>query len=349
MEASFNALRRARLLKDDAILRCHVGPFDISAVRSTHLARNAAVRWHWDDHATTATRPQRRRWAASSNASLLVSSYLSGEERIRARMSYGAEYVALTEAMATGEIRGSLDECPSAAKHDLMTLTVDKILYGSNHAFSSSVESSLPGTLPDADARDVTLEGDTQKVWQQYLNMSEQGRSSRMLLLHRDNDPAEWSGGLMVKSMGRKGSSRVNDEDKDKEEDEDDELVKAFSDWWDESVTIETAGSTFMSQSSEVGLEGALEHFLSDSPLSSSSGSIVKMENVRAKSCDFHCRCTRDQFLRKVSMLPVPEILEILHEMRSSTEKNGTLDLTCHHCNEHHPMSCEDLESMLSS
>ena len=165
MDRGFNALRHARLLKDDAILRCRVGPFDISAVRSTHLARNAASRWHWDDDTTTTTRPQRRRWAASSNASLLVSSYLSGEERIRTRMSYGAEYIALTEAMATGEIRGSLDECPSTAKRDLMTLTVDKILYGSNHAFSSSVESPLPGSLPGADARDVTLEGDTQRVW----------------------------------------------------------------------------------------------------------------------------------------------------------------------------------------
>lgn len=261
-------------------------------------------------------------------------------------MSYGAEYVAVTEAMANGEIRGSLDECSPTAKRDWTTLTVDRILYGATRPFSSSVESPLPGM----DVVKVTPEENTQRVWQQYLDMSEQGKSSRLLLLH--DSKKEWSGGLMVKSMGRKGSStatatndasdgEAGNDGEAENDDDDDDLIMEFSDWWDQSATSE--GGTFMSESSSLGLDGALEHFLSDSPLASSLNGSIVMENARAKSCDFHCRCTREQFLTKVSSLPVPEILEILNGIE------GTLDLTCHHCNKTHQMSCDDLESMLSS
>ena len=45
---------------------------------------------------------------------LLLASFLTGEERVRARMTMGHQYMGVTEAMGVGEVRGSLDATPES-------------------------------------------------------------------------------------------------------------------------------------------------------------------------------------------------------------------------------------------
>ena len=135
MKKTFDSLRTARLLKDDTLLRCSLGPFEISAIRTTLLQQQAALRWGWN-----AT--DKLRWSSSANANLLLASFLSGEERIRARMCMGKEYTAVTEAMALGEVRGSLDGGAQGGEDGRVLLTVDRVLYGQSELFTSSVKTS---------------------------------------------------------------------------------------------------------------------------------------------------------------------------------------------------------------
>ena len=72
-------LRRRRLLEDDVVFRCSVGPFAVAAVRSTHAVESARGRWAWDAS-------KARFWGAHATATALAASFLSGEERVRARL-----------------------------------------------------------------------------------------------------------------------------------------------------------------------------------------------------------------------------------------------------------------------
>ena len=347
MKKTFDSLRTARLLKDDTLLRCSLGPFEISAIRTTLLQQQAALRWGWN-----AT--DKLRWSSSANANLLLASFLSGEERIRARMCMGKEYTAVTEAMALGEVRGSLDGGAQGGEDGRVLLTVDRILYGQSELFTSSVKTSYN--------EEIGLTARTQSAFQQYLDTSEQGKCARLLLVDRE----DWSGGIMIRSLGSKGSSRrskafdgdSNDDDDD--DDDDDDTINAFSEWWDDNLSANSSGSNdivdaIVSESSNVGLQGAIELALSSSPLSltssllpspSSIGTSLILENVRMKSCDFYCRCTKEQFMSKVGTLPVKDLVELLGDLQSQGD-DATLDLTCHHCNEKHPLTLADLEAML--
>ena len=69
-----------RLLEDDVVFRCTVGPFAVAAVRATRAVENARGRWAWDAS-------QARFWGAHAAATTLAASFLSGEERVRARLA----------------------------------------------------------------------------------------------------------------------------------------------------------------------------------------------------------------------------------------------------------------------
>ena len=105
--------RQRRIVEDDMIVRCTLGPVSVSAVRATHAVKQAQDRWGWDVE-------QARLWGSHAAATLLAASFLSGEERVRARLSLQPSTssvmkdaceqntIASTEALALGEIRGRL-------------------------------------------------------------------------------------------------------------------------------------------------------------------------------------------------------------------------------------------------
>ena len=354
--AAFSALRQARLLKDDTLLRCNVGPFQIAAVRSTNLQYVASSRWKWPEN------EHRRAWSACSNANLLIASFLSGEERVRARMTMGDKYIGATEAIALGEVRGSFElgvGAATAAPHvgnddtSAIQLTVERILYGAAQPFSSSVTVPLSSALHDVQR--------TQLAYQEYLDLSVQEQCSRILLFtgterndgeekeKEGEEHKEWSGGLMVSSLGHYGMNAELDDTVLVDAKEKD-TIDEFSEWWDKEFVIGTtsssstpAGSSFMELSSQVGVVGALETMLSSSPLAS-----FELKDVRVRSCDYYCRCTTDQFRKQMKMLPVSELVSIMNDMNSS-DGSEPLDLICHHCNEKHPLTYNDLELLLTS
>ena len=342
---AFAALRQARLLKDDTVLRCNIGPFNISAVRTTNVQRNAGKRWHW-------SKEQISNWSHCSTATLLLASFLTGEERVRARMMMGHHYMGVTEAMSVGEVRGSFDATPEAlALNKEVQLTIDKILYGATQPFTSSIAIPM--------SSDKNNRQHTQLAYQEYLNKSEQGQCSRLVLLdgaemathHHEKTLAtedttsgnEWSGGIMISSLGHVGMSKENGMASANVEKE---VIGAFGEWWDEEQQQKATlfGSDFITMSSQVGMVDALQNMLSTSPLGS-----YDMNEVRVRSCDFHCRCAKEQFLAKINMLPVSDIVSIMNDMSDGGDGEASLDLMCHHCNQKHPMLYEDLEAMLSS
>lgn len=334
--AAFAALRKARLLKDDTILRCNIGPFNVSAIRSTHLQHKAQTKWDWNNLET-------KRWSACSNANLLIASFLSGEERIRARMTMGNQYTGVTEAIAVGEVRGSLEEALPNLKENVQ-LTVERILYGANQPFASTVTLPIRSQMNEIE--------NTQLVYQEYLNKSDQGQCSRILLIDRkevkDGNTEEekskcWSGGIIVQSMGHYGMKSIASDGDSHEKEK--EVIAAFSEWWDyeqekDHTSTSFFGSNFMEMSSEVGVASALQNMLSSSPLG-----LYEMNDVRVRSCDFHCRCTKEQFLSKINLLPVGDIVSIMNDIDAGS--TNSLDLTCHHCNKNYSMYYEDLEGML--
>ena len=346
-----SAAKRKLLLTADTLLRCTLGPLNISAIRTTKLQQHAANAWKWENQDEASLK---EKWSASSNANLLMASFLSGEERIRARMSMGHEYTAITEAMALGEVRGSLESYDAThIQKNQIYLEIDRILYNSTQPFTSSV-------VIDNNTKDETLNNATHKteqIWQHYLDTSEQGQMSRILLMHQKEDQKEnqleWSGGIMLQSLGRSGMA-TNEKEKEtingmSNGEYDSIMMNEFSQWWDENNNhIRTV---LMNESSITGLDGALQSALSQSPLlspSSSSAFSVTFEDVRMKSCDFYCRCTTEQFIFKMKSLPIQNLVELLGDLRASTKTDPTLDLTCHHCNKKHPLTEQDIEDMLT-
>ena len=301
------------------MFRCSVGPFAVAAVRSTHAVESARGRWAWDAS-------KARFWGAHATATALAASFLSGEERVRARLVLPpplledcsadpnvASYIASTEALALGEVRGSIDE---TFAHDGdfgdVSLTVDRILYGANTPFTSSVSCPRAFDSMHSQARtngghDLPSELLVQEAWAEYLTASEQSRAAHVFLsydrgaIHSDDagnvdqssKVSPWFGGLMVQALGRKGEA-VAPADKEMRKLEIDQDVKALetlAKHWQGMVDEPRAASAlFREIADSQGLEACVEAFIG-APLSE------PIENSRVYACDFYCRCAESSLL----------------------------------------------------
>ena len=357
-------LRRRRLLEDDVVFRCTVGPFAVAAVRATRAVENARGRWAWDAS-------QARFWGAHAAATTLAASFLSGEERVRARLALppprledgsvdpgAALYVASTEALALGEVRGSIEESVAHnGSFEDVSLTVDRILYGANTPFTSSV--SCPGAFESMHSQARINDGDdlpsellVQKAWTEYLNASDQSRAAHVFLsydgeaFHSDeagnadhtSSVSPWFGGLMVQALGRKGEAVAPTDQKARELDitHDDMALQTLAEHWKGIVGEPRAASALMREIADSqGLEACVEAFIS-TPLDK------PVENPRVYACDFYCRCTREQFIGRLAALPRDDLIKLIED-----DGGKQMELRCHNCNEQYRVEAADLQALV--
>ena len=367
-------LRRRRLLEDDVIFRCSVGPFAVAGVRATRAVANARARWGWDP-------AQARFWGAHATATTLAASFLTGEERVRARLmlppppaltpaqeeeAVPMAFVASAEALALGEMRGSIDEHGSnggsSSSTDYggdVTLTVDRILYGANTPFTSSV--SCPGAFAtmhsSARGPDLPSEILVQNAWLEYLIVSEQSRASHVFLSYDDGsslregnadvDTADslessafspWFGGLMVQALGKKGASVDSVEGglRGSDSNQDEAAFKALAEHWRGMVDEPRAASVLLREIADSrGLEACVEAFVG-TPLGE------PVENARVHPCDFYCRCTREDFVGRLATLPHDDLVSLAKE-----ERDVPVELRCHNCNEAYVVKTAELEAIV--
>jgi redox-regulated HSP33 family molecular chaperone len=359
-------LRRRRLLEDDVVFQCSVGPFAVSAVRATRAVASARARWAWDA-------PQARFWGAHATATSLAASFLSGEERVRARLllpppappAAAPAYVASAEALALGEMRGSLDEHGGGGGGGGadVTLTVDRILYGANAPFTSSV--ACPGAFASmrgkAGGPELPSELLVQDAWQEYLTVSEQGRASHLFLAYddgpsrtdgsADNDGASsasasasasspWFGGLMVQALGRKGESVASADADERERDfvRDEAAIQTLAEHWQGMINGPRAASALLREIADgQGLEACVEAFIG-TPLGE------PIENARVHACDFYCRCTREQFVGRLAALPRDDLVNLAEEQQKTP-----VELRCHNCNEAYAVEAAELQALVGA
>ena len=173
---------------------------------------------------------------------------------------------------------------------------------------------------------DDVCEKMSEAVWNEYLKASDQSLSS-LIYLNYDASSG-WCGGMMVQSLGH-ASSSVQPEQLDSKQDA--AAVNKLESEWEK---MHHHDGKFRTLADSVGLEKCLTKFV---------GEVLgrpSVEDVRVYSCDFHCRCTRNQFIGKLVALPDADLASLLAD-------ENDLVLACNNCNEKYEVSRDSLQKIL--
>ena len=74
--------------------------------------------------------------------------------------------------------------------------------------------------------------------------------------------------------------------------------------------------------------------------MAGTSAAIQHVTDMQVRPLDFHCRCSKEGFVSRLSVLDVGEL--------ESMRREGGTDLSCNFCAEKYPVSADDLGALIS-
>lgn len=238
-------------------------------------------------------------------AAALLASDLKGEERIQLRFEgNGPVGMVLAEANQVGEVRGYVRN-PEAA---LPEEALDRGLGGGIGLGLLNVTRTLYNESEPRLSTIELMEGDITRDLAFFLAQSEQIPSAVMLdVTIAEDGTVEHAGGLLLQRLP--GA--------------DDQVIASLQEHLStfETVPAQLAAGRYIDEIMERATEGFAVRELTRRPV------------------HFFCRCSRERFLRGLSMLPLNELKELGGESQ---------ELVCHYCGNRETVSPEEIESLIT-
>ncbi|CCI45478.1 unnamed protein product [Albugo candida] len=117
----------------DVILRCHIANVRISGIFASRIIRDVSERWNMRVDSMPS-----QLWGQYMAGTAMLGSFCKGEERIRLTLRSSDVSDLYVEAMALGEVRGSILADKSAAVYEVpASMQLDKILYGAKTPYTT--------------------------------------------------------------------------------------------------------------------------------------------------------------------------------------------------------------------
>jgi len=298
------------------------GRFRVSLIDSTDCLKSYINRFHLNPDGNDVHYQASTLMGKSMSASLLLSSLLKGEERIKLEVfmhnNHPTIHHIVAEAIQVGEVRGfvSFKDSPKDFVDDTHSVfSVSRVL----------MEHSKPvvSALPLSDKADVTTE------FREFFEKSEQIPTASTLVCKKEMGRDPISYGVIVQRLPLPVLSShiiANDD------------ISGFSE-------IEDQLNEYKEKLSK--LEGKIfsredihEHLFYKFFVPEEAST------VRYKPVDFFCRCSKDRVLEAVSQIGVEEITSMRNELLETNKPS--FDSTCEYCNTTYHLNEEDLYSLIN-
>lgn len=241
-------------------------------------------------------------WGQAAVASTLYSSFLKGEERVVAEVfDTDNKMKLITEVISIGEIRGCVKVCgPDDVGQGKDALVVSKVLFNQASPYTSR----------------VSAVGGVQAKWQAFYDQSEQVPTYLVLQAQVDEDGSVFCGGVLIQALPPPSPDVATDPE---------EAALAIAEMQRRAASLDLR---------DIFATKGMRQYVSEL-------TAQPLDSLKQLSCvplDFLCRCSKQDFLDMLRMLPRQELEQMVQER---TEQR----LTCHFCNQRYAVTTADLET----
>ena len=302
------------------------GDVRITVVRCSQLALDAQRRWGWQDPQLAA------QWGAHAAYTNMYSTLLQPGERIKATLQQpGRDLFA--EAISVGEVRGFVTtEGPAGdavavagGSEQPLLLSLDRIRYGAREAHTTAVPAC----------------NDMRSTWQRIFDDSEQISTFTCVEMSGEGDRCPTEGGLFIGGLQIQALPPADAATNANAVNFGAEIVDAKRQAWKSNELPRMSSLMGVGQDSpeeylraitassfdRIGLRFGSSRSESLGGMSGTVAAIQYVADLQVRPLDFHCRCSKDGFVQRLSVLDTSELREVSALAIPHQSSNATIQV----------------------